>query len=164
MSDSEAKKQPKKEYSDEKPAFHYDEKNPRFATSEYQNNHKTMLHKKNHKAYVRDFVDCDYTDKLNGYEKAWMETFLQEAYNNHFKENRVHSDKDKYEIGQANNERRRDSYAMAACGERLEAYEPKENELYDSEDAILERLAAGQADEEFYDEVFEDYLEDQDKE
>lgn len=41
-----------------------------------------------------------------------MNLFLQEYYDNSFKKNRIHSDEQKREIGQVNNERRRDLYAV----------------------------------------------------
>lgn len=76
---------------------------------------KLTLKKGIHKKYVQEFVDCDYIDKLTESEKQWLALFLQEYYDNSFKEKRLHNDKQKHEIGKINYRRRNDVYAIKKC-------------------------------------------------
>lgn len=81
------------------------------------------LHKRNHKKYVREFIDCDYLSELSDENQLWMSLFLGEYYDNSFKQNRLHNEEDKKKIGQINNERRRDIYALSKCSGKLDSFD-----------------------------------------
>lgn len=102
--------------------------------------------KKARRAYVKDLADCDYVDQLSPEDQAWLSLFLDEYYDNYFKKERIHNDDQKKEIGQWNNERRRDSYAIKQCGGNLDFIEDRQDEEpgSDPEDILIELLDSPQ--------------------
>lgn len=115
------------------------------------------LHKHKHRKYAREFVDQDYIEKLDRSDLDWLDTFNKEYYGNQFKKsNQVHSPEQKKAIGQVNNERRRDVYALQRCSGKLqfngdedieEIVELLENEVIEM---IDERPEQEKQDKEFY--------------
>lgn len=92
------------------------------------------------KKYVASFADCDYIDELSPEDQAWLSLFLDEYYDNVFKKDRIHTEELKKQVGQVNNERRRDAFAIKGCSGNLAFIEDEDEEAVDVEDALIAQI------------------------